>query len=128
MRVGTSLNGFALPGSHSLRSCIRIIFAFVMVHVIAGAVMHVSSAWQTAPSIFSDAAKQAGINFKHENGASPQKYLPETMSAGAVIFDYDNDGWPDIFLVNGGSFVDRGTATAARHRLYHNERDGRFTD
>src|SRR2546425_9354710 len=97
--------------------------------VIAGAMTHVSSAWQqTTPIIFSDAAAQAGINFKHENGASPQKYLPETMGAGALIFDYDNDGWPDIFLVNGGSFVDPKAAAAARHRLYRNNRDGTFTD
>jgi hypothetical protein len=83
---------------------------------------------QTAQIIFSDATRQAGISFKHENGASSQKYLPETMSAGALIFDYDNDGWPDIFLVNGGSFVDRAAAAAARHRLYHNNRDGTFKD
>src|SRR5215831_2200229 len=83
---------------------------------------------QGAPVTFSDITKQAGITFKHENGASAQKYLPETMSAGALIFDYDNDGWPDIFLVNGGSFVDRGAATAAQHRLYHNNRNGKFTD
>src|SRR6266568_1861305 len=96
---------------------------------IACAIVHVTSArQQTATITFSDAAKQAGINFKHENGASPQKYLPETMSAGALIFDYDNDGWPDIFLVNGGSFVDRAAAAAARHRLYHNNRDGTFKD
>src|SRR5215471_16027636 len=70
---------------------------------------------QTGSVIFSEVTKQAGINFKHENGASPQKYLPETMSAGALIFDYDNDGWPDIFLVNGGSFVDHAAAAAAGH-------------
>src|SRR5256885_2550744 len=97
--------------------------------VITGTMAHVSPAWQQTDAFtFSDAARQAGINFKHENGASPQKYLPETMSAGAVIFDYDDDGWPDIFLVNGGSFVDRAAAAAARHRLYHNKRDGTFTD
>src|SRR5262245_62343323 len=103
----------------------RLMLLFVIACSMAG----LSPAWQeTGHIIFSDAAKQAGINFKHENGASPQKYLPETMSAGALIFDYDNDGWPDIFLVNGGSFVDRAAATAARHRLYHNNRDGKFTD
>src|SRR5262249_17868809 len=42
--------------------------------------------------------------------------------------DYDNDGWADIFLVNGGSFTDRAVAGAARHRLYHNNRDGTFKD
>ena len=93
----------------------RLSIALVIALVIAGAMTHVSSAWQqTVPVIFSDAAKQAGINFKHENGASPEKYLPETMSGGALIFDYDNDGWPDIFLVNGGSFVDRAAAAAPR--------------
>jgi hypothetical protein len=103
--------------------------ASILALVIAGATAHVGSVWQnTAGVVFSDAAKQAGINFKHENGASREKYLPETMSAGALIFDYDNDGWPDIFLVNGGSFADRAAATTARHRLYHNERNGRFTD
>jgi hypothetical protein len=86
-----------------------------------------ATAQETAPT-FSDAARQSGINFKHENGASREKYLPETMSAGALIFDYDNDGWPDIFFVNGGSFVDRAAATAARHRLYRNNRDGTFRD
>src|SRR5438132_13093165 len=98
----------------------------IIVLVIGGAITHVSSAWQQTAPIFSDATKQYGINFKHENGASPQKYLPETMSAGALIFDYDNDGWPDIFLVNGGSIVDRASALAARHRPCHNQRGGKF--
>lgn len=113
MRVGTS---------------IRLSIALVTGLVIACAMAHAGSAWQqTAPVIFSDVTRQAGINFKHENGASPQKYLPETMSAGALIFDYDNDGWPDIFFVNGGSFADP-AAAAAQHRLYHNNRDGTFKD
>src|SRR3954466_14367408 len=94
--------------------------------IIAG-VTNFSSAWQqNAPVVFSNIAAQAGINFKHENGASPQKFMPETMGAGALIFDYDNDGWPDIFLVNGGSFVDSKVAAAARHRLYHNNRNATF--
>jgi hypothetical protein len=110
MRVGTSS---------------RLIFAFVIACAFAGA----GSAWQqTAPAIFSDVSRQAGINFKHENGASREKYLPETMSAGALLLDYDIDGWPDIFLVNGGSYVDRAAAAAARHRLYRNNRDGTFRD
>src|SRR5437763_13925247 len=100
---------------------------FILALGIAWAVTRAGLAWQTTtPVTFSEFTRQAGINFKHENGASPQKYLPETMSAGALIFDYDNDGWPDIFLVNGGSFVDRAAAAAARHRLYHNNRDGTF--
>src|SRR5438477_283933 len=80
-----------------------------------GVMTNVSSAWQqSATVVFSNIAAQAGISFKHENGSSPQKFMPETMGAGALIFDYDNDGWPDIFLVNGGSFVDNRVAAAAR--------------
>jgi hypothetical protein len=80
------------------------------------------------PVIFSNVTAQAGINFKHENGASREKYLPETMGSGVVVLDYDNDGWPDIFFVNGGSFADERAAARARHRLYRNNRNGTFTD
>src|SRR4030095_16560083 len=96
--------------------------------VICTAAYPGASPQQNAPVNFSNIAVQAGITFKHENGASPQKFMPETMGAGALIFDYDNNGWPDIFLVNGGSFVDKRAAAAARHRLYRNNGDGKFTD
>jgi enediyne biosynthesis protein E4 len=96
--------------------------------VVFAAAYSGASPQQNAPVSFSNIAVQAGINFKHENGASPQKFMPETMGAGALIFDYDNNGWPDIFLVNGGSFVDKKVAAAARHRLYKNNGDGKFAD
>jgi hypothetical protein len=83
---------------------------------------------QGTPVTFSNIATQAGINFKHDNGASPLKYMPETMGAGGLVFDYDNDGWTDIFLVNGGSYTDPKAAAAARHRLYRNNGNGKFTD
>jgi len=76
---------------------------------------------------FSNVTSEAGINFRHENGASPDKYFPEIMGGGVLIFDYDNDGWPDVFFVNGGSFVDAAAAGRARHRLYHNDGGGTFT-
>jgi hypothetical protein len=80
------------------------------------------------PVRFDNVAAKIGVTFKHENGASPDKSLPETMAGGAVIFDYNNDGWPDLFLVNGGSFVDKQAAAGARHRLYRNTGDGKFAD
>ena len=55
-----------------------------------------------------------GVDFHHVNGASPEKYLPETMGSGGLFFDYDNDGWLDIFLVDGGSLADPAVARAAR--------------
>ncbi len=83
---------------------------------------------ESEPVRFSDATPGSRINFRQVNGSSPEKYLPETMSGGVLVFDYNNDGWLDIFLVNGGSFADKRIAAGARHRLYRNEGDGTFTD
>ena len=81
-----------------------------------------------APPLFVNVATEAGVVFKHENGATAEKYLPETMAGGGLIFDYNRDGWPDIFLVNGGSLADKGRAAKASHRLLRNTRDGKFVD
>jgi hypothetical protein len=77
---------------------------------------------------FVSVASDAGVDFVHQNGASPEKYLPETMGAGVLFFDYDNNGWVDIFLVNGGSFIDTEASGMATHRLYRNKGDGTFVD
>src|SRR5262245_58597424 len=77
---------------------------------------------------FVNVAGRAGVSYKHENGASPEKFMPETMSGGAIIFDYNNDGRPDLFFVNGGSFLDKRVAASARHRLYRNVGEGKFAD
>ena len=47
-------------------------------------------------------AQESGIRWVHNNAMSPQRYLPETVGAGCAFFDYDNDGWMDIYLVNSG--------------------------
>ena len=79
---------------------------------------------------FVNVAKQAGLNKKTTFGAEARnKYLLETTGCGAAFFDYDNDGWLDIFLVNGTRFA----TTYAKgdepiSRLYKNNRDGTFTD
>jgi hypothetical protein len=80
------------------------------------------------PVQFFDVTMKSGVTYKHENGASPEKYMPETMASGAIILDYNNDGWPDLLFINGGSFVDKRAAAAARHRLYRNTGGGKFTD
>ena len=77
---------------------------------------------------FTNVAETWGIDFEHENGATPDKFMPETMSGGGLILDYDDDGWPDLFLVNSGSFADQDVAAAARHKLYRNNGNGDFTD
>jgi hypothetical protein len=71
----------------------------------------------------------SGITWVHDSGLSPERYLPETMGPGVGFFDYDNDGWLDIFMVNSGGPVDFWTPPKPiRHALYKNNRDGTFTD
>jgi hypothetical protein len=91
-------------------------------------IVQMSAFQQNATVQFSNIAEKAGLHFKHESGATPEKYLPETMGGGALFFDYDNDGWLDVFLVNGGSFKDAGRAARARHGLFRNIGDGVFAD
>ena len=82
-----------------------------------------------APGVtFIEATSAAKAIFRHVNGATPEKYMPETMGAGGLLFDFDNDGWLDIFLVNSGSLADATVAKAARHGLFRNRGDGTFED
>jgi hypothetical protein len=72
--------------------------------------------------------EKSGIHWEHSNGKSPEKYLPETTGAGCAFFDYDNDGWMDIYLVNSGKCDFFTPNSALRNALYRNNRDGTFTD
>jgi hypothetical protein len=76
---------------------------------------------------FVDITHQAGINFVHHTGAFGKKYLPETMGAGCAFIDYDNDGNPDILLINGADFPGHKSRRATL-KLYHNNGNGTFTD
>ncbi len=80
------------------------------------------------PVAFENIAAAAGVTFTHINGASADKYLVETMGSGALFFDYDNDGWIDLFLVDGGSIADNAVSGRARHRLFRNAGKGVFKD
>jgi hypothetical protein len=79
---------------------------------------------------FTDITAQAGIKFIHENGAYGDKLLPETMGSGVAWFDYNNDGLPDLLLVNGSEWPWHKTPDkpAATMKLYRNNGDGTFTD
>jgi len=77
---------------------------------------------------FRDITIQAGIHFTHNNGAFGKKWLPETMGPGCAFIDYDNDGYPDILLVNGEDWPGHAHGGATTPKLYHNNRNGTFTD
>ncbi len=70
----------------------------------------------------------AGLRFTHWNGASPEKYVLETMGSGAAFLDYNNDGWLDIYLVNGGGVPGHAPPAPVRNALYRNKGDGTFVD
>jgi len=73
-------------------------------------------------------ASASKITFRHVNGRSPDYYLPETTGAGCAFFDFDNDGWMDIYLVNSGKCDFFDPSPPLRNALYRNNRDGTFTD
>jgi len=85
---------------------------------------------------FSDITDRIGVKFRYLSSHTTRKYLPETMGAGAALFDYDNDGRLDIFLVNGAPIEDptakgtipRKTGPEYWNRLYHQRPDGSFED
>jgi enediyne biosynthesis protein E4 len=79
---------------------------------------------------FVNVARQAGLNAKTIFGTEQKnKYLMETTGCGVAFFDYDNDGWLDIFFVNGTRFeANYAPGEAPVSRLYKNNRDGTFTD
>jgi hypothetical protein len=80
---------------------------------------------------FTDVTLEAGISFRHFEGTRSTQ-LPEDMGSGAAFGDYDNDGRPDLFLVNVSGPLTRGEkvlqASKATNRLFHNEGGGRFVD
>ncbi|TAM84439.1 MAG: CRTAC1 family protein [Acidobacteria bacterium] len=80
------------------------------------------------PSVqFTDITDSAGITFQHIS-APEKKYIVESMSGGVALFDYDNDGWLDIYFTNALTVETAGDPRSSRSALYHNNRDGTFTD
>ena len=84
---------------------------------------------QSTPVTFTEVSpKDSGITWVHDNAMSPQRYLPETVGAGCVFFDYDNDGWMDIYLVNSGPSDFFTPKVPLKNALYHNNHNGTFTN
>ena len=71
---------------------------------------------------------QSKITWVHDNGRSELRHLPETCGGGGLFFDFDNDGWMDIYLVNSGPSDFYTPKTPIKNALYRNNGDGTFTD
>ncbi len=83
---------------------------------------------RSPPIKFVDIAAAAGIRFRHDNAASPEKYLIETMGSGCGWIDYDQNGLLDLYLVNGAATRLYTPPHPLRSALYRNNGDGTFTD
>ncbi|MGA9673534.1 MAG: CRTAC1 family protein [Terracidiphilus sp.] len=85
---------------------------------------------RTGPVIFMDVAKSAGLTSWYRTSGTPEKRLIlEAKGAGVCLLDYDNDGWLDIYLVNGSTYDALAGKTASPHSaLFHNNHDGTFTE
>ncbi|PYT73144.1 MAG: CRTAC1 family protein [Acidobacteria bacterium] len=107
----------------------RLLWGSLIVALTAFSVTRTSSGAPPESSAiqFRDVTQQAGVHFVHNNGAFGKKYLPETMGPGVAFIDYDNDGWPDIFLVNGMGWPGHIRKNSTL-KLYHNNHDGTFAD
>jgi hypothetical protein len=79
--------------------------------------------------VFEEIAGRSGLNFVSNSSPTPNKNQPETMLAGVALVDYDNDGYLDVYFVNGASIPSLNKEGPAYwNRLFHNNRDGTFTD
>jgi len=77
---------------------------------------------------FEDVARVAGLNFHLTCGGPEKLYIMDSMCGGIAVFDYDNDGWMDILLVNGSTLEDLRAGKCHPSKLYRNNHDGTFTD
>src|SRR5580700_6627923 len=84
----------------------------------------------TGPTVFQDVAKQAGLtSWRHVMGTEEKRFILESIGSGVALLDYDNDGWLDIYMVNGSTYdAIAGKATPPHAALFHNNHDGTFTD
>ena len=82
------------------------------------------------PIVYQDITKQAGLSgWKHQMGTPQKEYIIEELGSGVALLDYDNDGWLDIYLVNGSTYDAMSGKTAPPHAaLFHNNHDGTFTN
>jgi enediyne biosynthesis protein E4 len=82
----------------------------------------------TQPLFFVDVTAKSGIDFHLTCGGAEKRYIMESMCGGVAVLDYDNDGWMDIFLVNGSTLEDYRAGKCHPSKLYRNNHDGTFTD
>jgi hypothetical protein len=93
------------------------------------AVLLLAAVALTPPITFDEISERAGVRFSSNSSPTPQKHQPEPMVGGVAIFDYDGDGYPDIYFVNGADMPSlEKTGPQYYNRLFRNNHDLTFTD
>ena len=103
----------------------KLIYAGVVaLALVAG----VGRAPAQSPIQLVDVTAETGISFHHTDGHSGQRYIVENICAGLAVFDYDGDGWQDIYFLNGGALKGADFADPPKNALYRNLGNWKFVD
>jgi len=131
--IYTHMMGFrpswVLQHSSLLKVRSALLFLLLAHVALSGQTVQPASSQKQIPVNFVDIAEKAGLNMTNVfGGLATKKYIIETTGTGVAIFDYDNDGWPDIFFVNGTTMEGSAKGDQPTNHLYRNNHDGTFTD
>jgi enediyne biosynthesis protein E4 len=108
---------------------VRLKYLLFIYIALIGMPMLLQDASNTGPVTYVEVPpKVSGITWSHDNGRSDARHLPETCGGGGLFFDYDNDGWLDIYLVNSGPSDFYKPTKPIRNALYRNNGDGTFSE
>ncbi|MGA8531155.1 MAG: VCBS repeat-containing protein, partial [Acidobacteriaceae bacterium] len=85
---------------------------------------------KSGPVVFADVTHRAGLDtWTHQMGSAEKRFILDTNGSGVGLLDYDNDGWLDIYVVNGSTYdAMSGKVTPPHAALFHNNHDGTFTN
>jgi hypothetical protein len=101
-------------------------------HAASSVAPYPASTEHPPPAWFVDVANQAGLRMEDVNGGlNTKKYIIETTGSGVAVLDYDHDGWPDVYVVNGDTLdtaAGQKKESLPTGHLYHNNHDGTFSD
>src|SRR5258707_3178545 len=114
--------------SRTLRIFLAVLLPFSLLVAMGGSSLQTSQPPKPLAN-FTDIAKEAGLTMMNVfGGVNTKKYIIETTGTGLAIFDYDNGGWPDVFIVNGTKLEGFPAGKAPTNHLYRNNHDGTFSD